>query len=65
MKSYGIPGWKCKLGLARCGFELHPGSISLGCITTSKTDTNAMQEYNSINNLLNQENGSNHLTVIP
>jgi type VI secretion system (T6SS) effector TldE1-like protein len=60
-----IPGWKCRLGLARCGFELHPGSISLGCITTNKTDANAMQEYNSINNLLNQENGSNHLTVIP
>jgi RHS repeat-associated protein len=60
-----IPGWECRLGLARCGFELHPGSISLGCITTNKTDPNAMQEYDSVNNLLNQESGSNHLTVVP
>jgi RHS repeat-associated protein len=60
-----IPGWKCRLGLSRCGFELHPGSISLGCITTNKTDPNAMQQYNDVNNLLNQENGSNALTVIP
>jgi RHS repeat-associated protein len=40
-----IPGWKCRLGLSRCGFELHPGSISLGCITTNKNDPNAMQQY--------------------
>jgi len=60
-----IPGWKCDLGLARCGFELHPGSISLGCITTSKTDPTAMQQYNNVNVLLSQENGSNSLTVIP
>ncbi|MDR3764529.1 MAG: RHS repeat-associated core domain-containing protein, partial [Acidobacteriota bacterium] len=60
-----IPGWKCRLGLARCGFELHPGSISLGCITGNKNDPGTMQQYNNVNNLLNQENGSNHLTVGP
>jgi RHS repeat-associated protein len=60
-----IPFWKCWFGLARCGFELHPGSLSLGCITTNKTDQQAMQQYDAVNGLLNQENGSNHLTVIP
>ena len=60
-----IPWWKCDLGLARCGFELHPGSRSLGCITTNKTDPQAMRQYDAINNLLNQENGNNHLRVAP
>ena len=32
---------------------------------TNKTDPTAMQQYNNVNVLLNQENGSNSLTVIP
>jgi RHS repeat-associated protein len=60
-----VPGWKCRLGISRCGFELHPGGISLGCITADKNDPNVMFQYNQINNLLNQEAGDNHLNVKP
>jgi hypothetical protein len=60
-----IPGWKCYLGLARCGFELHPGGISLGCITVDKHNSPAMKQYNQVNALLNEEVGYNQLTVVP
>lgn len=60
-----IPGWKCMLGLARCGFEFHPGSVSLGCITADQTRDDTMQQYNNVNNLLQSESGRNHLTVVP
>ena len=51
------------LGLERCGFELHPGGTSLGCITADKTNANTMNQYNTVNTLLNREVGSNTLTV--
>ena len=60
-----VPGWRCLLGLNRCGFELHPGGISLGCITADKNDPTVMNQYNQINTLLNQEVGANHLHVVP
>ncbi|QAU24389.1 DUF2778 domain-containing protein [Dyella sp. M7H15-1] len=60
-----IPGWKCRLGLERCGFELHPGGISLGCITADKKSQDAMKQYQNVNDLLNRENGDNHLRVVP
>jgi uncharacterized protein RhaS with RHS repeats len=60
-----IPGWKCRLGLERCGFELHPGGTSLGCITADKKNSDVMKQYQNVNNLLNQENGNNHLRVVP
>ncbi|PPD45241.1 MAG: hypothetical protein CTY16_10540 [Methylobacter sp.] len=60
-----IPGWKCRLNLARCGFELHPGLISLGCITASKENPTVMGQYNNINDLLRRESGNNTLEVIP
>ena len=62
-----IPGWKCYAGLERCGFELHPGGTSLGCITTDKTNSDSMSQYNRINDLLSREKGRypNRLTVIP
>jgi RHS repeat-associated protein len=62
-----IPGWKCDLhwGGIRCGFELHPGSISLGCITTDKKNVNAMKRYAGVNKLLVSENGANTLVVKP
>lgn len=58
-----IPGWKCRLGLARCGFEQHPGTLSLGRITTDKSNKGAMQQYSNVNDLLNRESGSNTLKV--
>ena len=63
-----IPGWKCYAGKifgVRCGFELHPGGTSLGCITADKKSPDAMDMYRTINDLLNRENGRNHLVVVP
>ncbi len=60
-----IPGWKCRLGIERCGFELHPGGRSRGCITADVFNPSAMQQYNGINDLLNRENGNNNLKVTP
>ena len=60
-----ISGWKCLLRLKRCGFELHPGTISWGCITADRNNGDTMKQYESVNRLLNQENGDNQLTVVP
>jgi len=60
-----IPWWKFYSGFTRSGFEFHPGGISAGCITVDKTNTRAMDQYNNVNSLLGQENGSNQLTVVP
>lgn len=51
-----IPGWKCGFPFgARCGFEFHPGSLSLGCITADKTDPGVMKQYLENNALLRGE----------
>ena len=60
-----IPGWQCFFELRRCGFQLHPGSFSLGCITADKTNSNVMDQYRKLNELLNSENEDNHLVVKP
>ena len=60
-----IPGWKCRLGLERCGFELHPGGTSLGCITADKRNRDAMTQYRDVDKLLNKESGGNQLRVVP
>jgi hypothetical protein len=57
-----IPWWKCKYGAARCGFMLHPGRMSLGCITVDKYDEELMKKYADLNQLLLNEQGSNSLT---
>lgn len=58
-----VPGWKVRLGLARGGFVLHPGSRSWGCITVDKNDPGVMQYFNLLDVLLADENGNNYLTV--
>ena len=58
-----IPGWKCRLGINRCGFMLHPGTVSLGCITADPTNPKTMRQYDRIDRLLQRENGANTLTV--
>jgi hypothetical protein len=60
-----VKGWQFALGLRRNGFMLHPGSVSLGCITVEKTDESLMQGYESIDSLLQSEDGRNTLDVIP
>jgi hypothetical protein len=54
-----------KLHLKRGGFELHLGSISLGCINVDKKNPGAAQQYHEMNRLLQSEDGSNYLTVVP
>jgi hypothetical protein len=49
----------------RNGFQLHPGTHSDGCITAQKNDRLTMDQYNDVNNLLNTEDGSNTIEVIP
>ena len=60
-----VSGWAYYLGGARGGFMLHPGSVSLGCITSDKHNAGAMSQYNDVNNLLRSESGSNYLKVVP
>ena len=60
-----ISGWKCYFGLARCGFKLHPGTLSLGCITADPNDPNTMKQYDLLHALLQSEDGANTLTVAP
>jgi hypothetical protein len=60
-----VSGILCMLGFKRCGFKLHPGTLSLGCITADSNDPNAMNQYDQIHNLLQSEDGSNSLTVTP
>jgi len=62
-----IPGWKCGLPLfgERCGFMLHPGSVSKGCITAARANDAAMKQYKSANELLLKESKDNTLTVVP
>ena len=49
----------------RSGFMLHPGSVSLGCITTDKGNDAAIAQYNALHSLLWRERGANTLEVRP
>lgn len=55
----------CKiLGIGRCGFFLHVGSISNGCITVNRGNTNAVNRYNALKDLI-QQDPVNVLIVVP
>jgi RHS repeat-associated protein len=58
-------GLSYDLHLSRGGFELHLGTISLGCINVDKRNPAAAQQYHQMNQLLRSEDGSNYLTVVP
>jgi RHS repeat-associated protein len=60
-----IPGWKVRLGLKRGGFELHPGTRTLGCINVLRTDERAMKQYRELLKLLQAEDSQNYLLVAP
>lgn len=47
------------------GFELHIGSITFGCINANKTNPQAVQQYHDLQRMLQFEDGSNFLTVVP
>ena len=57
-----VRGSSCR---KRCGFELHPGRVSEGCITVDIHNDQAIKQYNSLNELLRKEEGNNSLVVIP
>lgn len=50
----------CRLGIKRCGFQLHMGTISLGCITVSRE---AAGIYNRIDSMLKADAPENTLCV--
>jgi hypothetical protein len=59
-----VEGWEFYLGLKRNGFMLHPGSMSLGCITVDSGNEALMKAYEELNSLLEAENGRNTLEVV-
>ncbi|MFZ0415127.1 MAG: RHS repeat-associated core domain-containing protein, partial [Candidatus Acidiferrales bacterium] len=52
-------------GNKRGGFEFHIGSITHGCINADKFDPRAVDQYHAIQSMLQSEDGSNYLTVVP
>ncbi len=53
------------LDLTRGGFELHLGSVTFGCINADKTNPQAVNDYQALQQLLQAEDGNNYLTVVP
>ena len=56
-----VPGWKCRLGIQRCGFALHLGHLSLGCINVNQNDSAAAGQYQRLLQMLDAEQGDNYL----
>lgn len=52
-------------GLGRGGHLLHPGSVSLGCITFRTDNEIRLKQYNDLHEFLRSEQGNNWLKVIP
>lgn len=58
-------GNRCVKGAkGRCGFQLHPVTISEGCITIDKDNSEAQSQYNSIKDILRQDT-HNQIFVVP
>lgn len=60
-----VDGALCRMGLKRCGFNIHLGTRSLGCITFDKDNPAAVNDYNLLNDLFKSDAPSNTLRVIP
>ena len=56
---------KIGIGSQRGGFELHIGTITHGCINAEKTDPRVVEQYHAMQTMLEKEDGSNYLTVVP
>jgi RHS repeat-associated protein len=54
----------CKLGIGRCEFFLHEGTISLGCITIDRTNEDARKQFGDIKSMLRGD-ATNTLQVRP
>lgn len=61
----GIDGLLCRIGLKRCGFNIHLGTFSEGCLTFDKNDPVAVSSYMRINDLFLSDSSGNALTVVP
>jgi hypothetical protein len=61
----GVDGVLCRLGLKRCGFNLHLGTYSEGCITFNKNDPSAVDAYRRLSEMFTNDAPRNTLTVIP
>jgi len=61
----GVDGVMCRLLLKRCGFNLHLGTYSEGCITFDKNDPTARDTFDKISTLFSADAPNNTLTVIP
>jgi len=56
---YWIPylsGLLCRAGYTRCGYNLHIGTVSLGCITFSSHNQETVQVFELISQLLRNSN---------
>jgi hypothetical protein len=63
--AYDCAASGCRLGFKRCGFNLHLGKYSEGCITFDKNDPAAQWAFDIISNLFSADAPSNTVTVIP
>jgi len=61
----GVSGLMCRFGDLRCGFNLHKGTYSLGCITFDKNDPVASKTFDSVADMLATDAPSNTMTVLP
>jgi RHS repeat-associated protein len=59
-----VDGILCDLGLKRCGFDLHLGNYSEGCLTFDIKAPAAVASYNAISSLFRSDSPSNTITVI-
>ena len=55
----------CKIGLERCGFFLHLGTTSLGCITVQRGDEEARRQFESLSQMLKRDAPRNRMKVEP
>jgi hypothetical protein len=60
-----VSGALCRIGVTRCGSNIHIGTYSLGCITFDEGDPQAVADFFAISDLLRSEHPNNTLTVLP
>ncbi len=54
----------CKLGVGRCEFFMHEGTVSEGCITAYKHDPEVKNQWERLMNMLDSES-KNTMVVVP
>lgn len=59
-----VTGWEYYTGQKRSGMAMHAGTRSIGFININKNDPSAMRDYNTLNEMLLSEEGSNFMGVM-